>query len=125
MMAADRYLLALSPATRYSLLSRVIFVIEISFGQTASQALVLVQPPNCSLSIWATIFKTRLFLSGAPCGSSARWETFAERNNIAELFLHAATQAPQLIHAAAANAASALDLSIGIAFASTALPVLT
>ena len=49
----------------------------------------------------------RDFLSGSPCGSNARCETFADTNNIAEEFLHAATQAPQAIHAAAAKDLSA------------------
>src|SRR5258706_14847733 len=44
---------------------------------------------------------------------------------MAELFLHAATQAPQPIHAAAAKDLSAFSLSTGIEFASTALPVFT
>ena len=40
-------------------------------------------------------------------------------------FLQVATHAPQPIQAAAMNASSASFLSIGIAFASTALPVFT
>src|SRR5689334_16033897 len=100
-------------------------VIEISLGQTASQAPVKVQEPNPSLSIWATIFNTLLFLSGSPCGNKARCATFADKNNIAELFLHAATQAPQPIQAAAANDRSAFSFSMGMAFPSTAFPVFT
>jgi hypothetical protein len=40
-----------SPAARYSAFRRAILLMEISFGQTASQAPVLVQAPNPSLSI--------------------------------------------------------------------------
>src|SRR5688572_13741342 len=98
---------------------------EISFGQTASHAPVVVHAPKPSLSICATIFSTLPLFSGAPCGSSERCATFAERNNIAELFLQAATHAPQPMHAAAAKEASALSFSMGIALASTAFPVFT
>src|SRR4051812_35102928 len=98
---------------------------EIPFGHVASQASVNVHAPKPSLSIWLIIFTTRILRSGAPCGNNARCATLAERNNIALLFLQAATQAPQPIHAAAANEASALSFSTGIAFASTALPVFT
>src|ERR1044072_1192364 len=70
------------------------------------------------------MFRTRDLRSGPPCGNKARCDTLAERNNIAELFLQAATQAPQPIQAAAAKAASALSFSTGVALASTALPVL-
>src|SRR5437868_1121684 len=96
---------------------------EISFGQTASHAPVNVQEPNPSLSIWATIFNTLLFLSGSPCGNRARCATLAERNSMAELFLQAATQAPHPIQDAAANARSAFSFSIGIELPSTAFPV--
>src|SRR5690606_12024184 len=44
---------------------------------------------------------------------------------MADEFLHAATQAPQPIQAAAAKEPSALSFSIGMALASTALPVFT
>src|SRR6476646_6202661 len=98
---------------------------EISLGHSASQAYVLVQFPNPSLSIWATIFNTLDSLSGSPCGNNANWETLALTNNIALPFTQVATQAPQPIQAAAINASSAFFLSIGSAFASTALPVFT
>ena len=61
-----------SPAAKYSAFRRAILLMEISFGQTASQAPVLVQAPNPSLSICAIILTTRDFLSGSPCGSNAR-----------------------------------------------------
>ena len=109
----------------YSAFKREILVMDISFGQTASQAPVKVQEPNSSLSIWATIFNTLDFLSGSPCGNKARWETLADTNNMAEEFLQAATHAPHPIHEAAANDLSAFSFSTGIAFPSTALPVLT
>src|ERR1043165_2534759 len=101
------------------------FVIAISFGQTASQAPVNVQEPNPSFSICATMLNTRFFLSGCPCGNNPRCAIFAETNNEAEAFLHAATQAPHPIQAAAAKDASALFFSMGIEFPSTALPVFT
>src|SRR6185503_6203238 len=44
---------------------------------------------------------------------------------MADEFLHAATQAPQPIQAAAAKALSAFDFSIGIALPSTDTPELT
>src|SRR4051812_36582525 len=97
---------------------------EISFGQTASHAPVNVHEPNPSLSIWATILSALLFLSGPPWGRSARWAIFAAVNNEADAFLQAATQAPQAIQLAAPKDTSDLSLSIGIAFPSTALPVL-
>src|SRR6186713_325593 len=114
-----------NPAIKYSLFKRAIFSIEISFGQTASHAPVFVQPPKPSLSICATIFKALVLLSGSPCGNKARCVTFAETKSIAEEFLHAATQAPQPIHAAAAKEVSAFSLSTGSEFASTAFPVFT
>jgi uncharacterized membrane protein len=106
-------------------LSRAILLIDIPLGHSASQAPVLVQDPKPSLSIWATIFNTRLLRSGAPCGNKANCDTLALVNNMALLFLQAATQAPQPIQAAAAKAASALSLLIGILLPSTALPVFT
>src|SRR5688572_18797646 len=101
------------------------FVRLMPFGHSASQAPVLVQAPNPSLSICATILSTRSFLSGFPCGSSANWETFALTNNIADAFLQAATQAPQPIQAAESKASSAIFFGIGISFASGTPPVLT
>lgn len=49
--AKKNYLSIVNPALKYSLFNLEIFVIEISFGQTASQAPVKVQEPNPSLSI--------------------------------------------------------------------------
>ena len=63
---------SLSPARIYSEFSFAIFDMEISFGQTDSQACVFVQLPNPSLSIWATIFNARDFRSGSPWGRRAR-----------------------------------------------------
>src|ERR1700761_2557195 len=119
------YLSAVKPALPYSAFSRAILVIEISLGHTASQAPVEVQLPNPSLSICAIISTTRVFRSGLPCGNNARCETLALRKSSAELFLQAATQAPQPIQAAAAKAVSALSFSIAMALASTAFPVFT
>ena len=47
----------------------MIFVIEISFGQSASHAPVFVQLPKPSESICATIFFTRFLCSTCPCGN--------------------------------------------------------
>src|SRR5260370_35330770 len=73
----------------------------ISFGHTASHDPVTVQLPKPSLSICATILATRRSFSTLPCGNSPRCETLADTNNIADAFLHAATHAPQPMHAAA------------------------
>src|SRR5687768_10601519 len=78
------YLSADIPANKYSLCILEIFVIAISFGQTASQAPVKVQLPNPSLSIWATMLRARFLRSGPPWGSNARWAIFAAVNSDAE-----------------------------------------
>src|SRR5689334_8528861 len=76
------------PACIYSFFNREMLVIEISLGQTASQACVNVQLPNPSLSIWSIMASTRVLRSGTPWGNSARWATFAETKSRAEEFLH-------------------------------------
>jgi hypothetical protein len=91
---------------------------EIPFGHSISQAPVLVQFPNPSKSIWATMFLTRSAASTCPCGNKAYCETFAPTNNIAEEFLQVATQAPQPIQVAASIASSAACFEIGVALAS-------
>ena len=53
------------------------------------------------------MFSTRCSRSALPCGNTARCDTFAETKSMAEAFLHAATQAPQPMHAAASMAVSA------------------
>jgi len=50
-----------------------------------------------------TIFKTRLCRSGCPCGKSARCETFAEVNSMADPFGQAAAQAHILAFGAIRN----------------------
>src|SRR5579863_294179 len=100
-------------------------VILISFGHSASQAPVLVQLPNPSSSICATIDCTRRYRSGWPCGSMPNWLTLAETNSIAEAFLQAATQAPQPMQVAELKASSAITFGIGISFASGTPPVFT
>src|ERR687892_304566 len=73
---------------------------EISFGQAASHSPMLVQEPkNCSMV--STMLATRWSRSGPPCGSRLRWETFADVNSCAARLGHAATHAPQAMHAAA------------------------
>jgi len=54
------------------------------FGHSAAHAPVLVQLPNPSSSILATIAFARAAASILPCGRRASWLTFAETNNIAE-----------------------------------------
>ena len=53
---------------------------------------------------------------------SARCDTFAPVNSMAEAFGHAATQAPQPMHSAASMANSAFSFGTRMALASTALP---
>ena len=65
----------------------------------------------------------RRYRSGCPCGRSPRCEIFAAVNNDAEAFGHAATHAPQPMHAAASIASSAFCFGIGMLFASCAPPV--
>src|SRR5690606_706506 len=55
-------------ALKNSLFIRAMFSREIPFGHSTSQAPVLVQFPNPSRSIWATIFFTRSVASTLPCG---------------------------------------------------------
>ncbi len=63
---------AVKPADRYSLFKRAMLVTEIAFGHSASHAYVLVQLPNPSLSICATMLNTRFLASGLPCGNNAK-----------------------------------------------------
>ena len=98
---------------------------EISLGQVASQAPVLVQCPNPSSSICATMLSTRCFCSGWPCGNFENCEILAETKRLADEFLQDDTQAPHPMQAATSNAMVAVSLSIGIALPSGALPVLT
>lgn len=112
-------------AAIYSRFIRAIFSREIPLGHSTSHAPVLVQFPKPSSSIFATIFITRSLASTLPCGKSDNCETLADTNNMADEFLHAATQAPQPMHAAALNALSASSLGIGMLLASTEFPVFT
>ena len=86
--------------------SRAMLLIEVFFGHSASQARVLVQLPNPSSSIFDQHSFCRL-KSGLPCGN-VQLTNFCETNNIAEPFLHAATQAPQPIQTEASIASSAI-----------------
>src|SRR5690606_17337939 len=97
----------------------------IPFGHSASQARVLVQDPKPSASIWFTMLSTRAFRSGCPCGNSASCETLALTKSIADEFLHAATQAPHPMQAAASKALSANVFATAISLASGTPPVLT
>ncbi len=116
--------LFLSEADVNSRFMRAMFSNEISTGQAAEQAPVLVHAPKPSASICATMLSARSLRSASPCGNNARWEILAETNSDAEAFLHAATQAPQPIQVAEANAASAFTLGTGMLLASGAEPVL-
>ena len=60
---SDQTFSLVSEAEKYSLFILAILVREIPFGHSASQAPVLVQAPNPSASIWATIFSTLVFRS--------------------------------------------------------------
>src|SRR5580765_8712307 len=97
---------------------------EIDFGQASSHSPWLVQEPKNS-SIVSTIASTREYRSAWPCGSRLRCWIFAEVNSWPALLGHAATHAPQPMHAAASNAASATGLGIGVMFASGAAPEFT
>ena len=97
-----------------------------SFGQAASHSPWFVQPPKPSRVHRARPSRrTRSMRSGWPCGSSARCETLAPANSIADAFGQAATQAPQPMQAAASIARSASSFGTGIALASGAQPVST
>src|SRR5690606_18989980 len=98
--------------------------IEISFGHASSHSPWLVQEPKNS-SIVSTIDSVRRHRSAWPCGNWLRCCTFAAVKSWAALLGHAATQAPQAMHAAASIAESAASLGTGMRLASGALPVLT
>src|SRR3954452_15235152 len=97
---------------------------EIDLGQASWHSPWLVQEPKKS-SIVSTMCSTRDQRSDWPWGSRLRCDTFAAVNSCAAPFGHAATHAPQPMHAAASNAASATGLGTGVMFASGAAPVLT
>src|SRR5690554_1723688 len=112
----------LTEAAKYSRFIRAMFSKEIPFGHSTSHAPVLVQFPKPSASIASTMFLTRSAASIRPCGNKANCDTFAETNNIAEAFLHDATQAPHPIQVAASKALSASCLLTGMLFASCVFP---
>lgn len=64
------YLSADKPANKKSLCMREILVIEISLGQTASQAPVNVQLPKPSFSICATMLSTLFFFPVLPAAAN-------------------------------------------------------
>ena len=99
-----------STARMYSRFIRAIVEIGISFGQTASHSPSFEQLPNPSASIRSTIATTRAARSTSPCGSSAEVRDLRAVKSAADAFLHAATQAPQPMHAAASIARSAIVL---------------
>src|SRR5436190_8016796 len=119
------YLLADQTAFTYSRVMRAMLEIGISFGQTASHSPSLEQLPNPSASACSTIAATRRRRSGLPCGSIASCEILALTKRCADAFLHAATHAPQPMHAAESMATSATSLGIGIALPSGAPPQFT
>jgi len=71
------------------------------------------------------IAATRRARSGLPWGSIASCEIFALMKRCADAFLHAATQAPQPMHAAESMARSEISFEIGIALPSGAPPQFT
>lgn len=93
------------------------------FGHAVAHSPVSVQPPKPSASICPTMSSTRVSRSGAPCGRTFRWFTFADVNSIAAPFGHAATHAPQPMHSACSKARSASGFGTGVACASGAAPV--
>ena len=97
----------------------------ISLGQTASHSPWLVQAPKPLGVHLRDHGQTRSARSGWPWGRRPRCETLAAVNSMAEAFGHAATQAPQPMHAAASMARSALALGTGMALPSGAPPVAT
>src|SRR6185503_3426410 len=97
---------------------------EIPLGHTASHSPSFEHEPKPSRSILLTILRTRACRSTWPWGRCARCATLAEVNRAADAFLHAATQAPQPMHWAASNAASAAGFGIGRALPSGAPPTL-
>ena len=94
----------------------------ISFGHAFSHSPWFVHEPKYP-SMVSTMFCTRFQRSGWPCGSRLRWATLAAVKSWAALFGHAATHAPQPMHAAASIAASATSFGTRIRLASGALPV--
>src|SRR5207245_7786099 len=89
-----------SIALTYSRVMRAMFEIGISFGHTASHSPSFEQLPKPSASACAIMATTRRARSCWPCGSSDRCEIFALMKRCADAFLHAATHAPQPMHAA-------------------------
>ena len=112
-------------ALRNSRFKRAICAMDMFLGHSCSQAPVLVQLPNPSSSILATIDLARLAASTFPCGSRASWLTLAATKSMADPFLQVATQAPQPMHEAASMASSALYFGIGSVFPSGIPPVFT
>src|SRR5450759_4916500 len=94
-------------------------------GHSASHAPVFEHLPNPTSSIFSTIALTLSLASTRPCGKRANCVIFAETNNIADAFLHAATQAPHPIQIAESNASSDFFFCTRIELASGAAPVLT
>src|SRR5690606_41905764 len=74
-------------AAKYSRFMRAMFSKEIPLGHSTSEAPVLVQLPNPSLSIASTMFNTRSVDSTRPCSNKANRETLDETNNMADKFL--------------------------------------
>ena len=74
------------------------------------------EAPRASMA--ATMFSVRSSRSGWPCGRTLRWVTLAAVNSMADALGHAATQAPQPMHAAASKAVSAASFGTRIALAS-------
>src|SRR5436853_3676659 len=109
----------------YSRVIRAMLEIGISFGHTASHSPSFEQLPKPSASACATIAATRRARSGLPWGRIASCEILAPTKRWADAFLHAATHAPQPMHAAESMATSAMSFGIGIALPSGAPPQLT
>src|SRR5207302_3714574 len=119
------YLPAVSSALTYSRVIRAMFEIGISFGQTASHSPSFEQLPKPSASACSIIATTRRARSCWPWGSSDRCEILALMKRCADAFLHAATHAPQPMHAAESIAVSEISFGISTLLPSGAPPVFT
>src|SRR5690606_36277534 len=95
---------------------------EMLLGHAASHSAWLVHEPKYS-SMTSTMRSVRDQRSVCPWGRRLRWAIFAAVNRLAAPLGHAATQAPQPMHAAASNAVSATIFGTSVRFASGADPV--
>src|SRR3954454_16667259 len=96
--------------------------IEIDLGHAASHSRWFVHEPKYDSIVW-TIAIVRSQRSAWPWGNRLRCSSFADVNSCAAPLGHAATHAPQPMHAAASIAVSDTDFGTRIRLPSGALPV--